>query len=116
MMEFSERHSIIYQTAQTALSQCDESETFILNFKDSSISFRFCEMISFKRKIQNWDIVPMLAVDAPDVEILHLPHCDRVILLSVQDILELKDLFAGAFTMLELNSLIHRQLIRRPAF
>lgn len=104
---------LIFATINTALHQCDESELYELNFNGDSLIFRACELITFKRKIQKIDIASMLLSDAPDVEIVHMPHCDRLFALTIHDILELKELFAGAFTMLELNSMIHRQLVRK---
>ncbi len=108
--------SLVYETTHCGLFQCDQSETFFLQFQESTYTFRVCELISFKRKIQNWDVLPMLSPNAPDVEILHLRHCDRMMVFTLHEILELKELFSGAFTMLELNSLIHKQLIRKPVF
>lgn len=107
------QEGLLFETAHAALIQCDVTERYILHFNQTEVHFRACELITFKRKIQQWDVLPMLASDAPDVEILHLPHCDRIFALTIHDILELKELFAGAFTMLELNSVIHKQLVRR---
>lgn len=55
----------------------------------------------------------MLSTEAPDVEVLYLPHCDRLMVLSIHEILELREVLAGAFTMLELNSVIHREIVRK---
>lgn len=103
----------IYTTSNTSLSQCDASEQYILFFQGNEVRFRACELIAFKRKIQKMDLTALLSSDTPDVEILHLPSCDRIFILTIHDVLELRELFAGAFTMLELNSLIHREIIRK---
>ena len=104
---------LIYETANASLHQCDATEHYILHFGGDRVSFRVCELISFKRKIQKIDLAAMFASDKPDVEIIHMPHCDRIFALTIYNILELKELFAGAFTMLELNSVIHKQLVRK---
>jgi hypothetical protein len=104
---------LLFSTENSTLHQCDETELYILNFNGDAVLFRACELITFKRKIQKIDLAAMFASDTPDIEIVHMPHCDRIFALTIHNILELKDLFAGAFTMLELNSVIHKQLVRR---
>lgn len=110
----SESKQLLFETHHSSLHQCDELERYILDFKGDSIHFRACELITFKRKIQKIDLVALLDSETPDVEIVHMPHCDRIFAFTIEDVLELKELFAGAFTMLELNSMIHRQLVRKP--
>uniref|UniRef100_UPI00404B2B51 hypothetical protein n=1 Tax=Fulvivirga sp. TaxID=1931237 RepID=UPI00404B2B51 len=78
------------------------------------MEFRVCQLIAFKRKIQKIDLAQMFADDTADIEIVYMPHCDRLFALNIHDVLQLKELFAGAFTMLELNSMIHKELVRRP--
>ncbi|MBR09985.1 MAG: hypothetical protein CMP48_20145 [Rickettsiales bacterium] len=104
---------LIYETANASLHQCDATENYILHFGGDTVTFRACELITFKRKIQKIDLATLLSSETPDVEIIHMPHCDRIFALSIHNVLELKDLFGGAFTMLELNSVIHRQLVRK---
>lgn len=103
----------IFNTSNTSLHQCDSSEQYILCFQGSEVKFRACELIAFKRKIQKLDLTTLLSSDAPDIEILHMPSCDRFFVLTIYDVLELRELFAGAFAMLELNSLIHKEIIRK---
>lgn len=104
---------LIYATSNASLYQCDRTEQYLLNFNEDAITFRACELIAFKRKIQKIDLARLLSSDTPDVELVPMPHCDRIFVFTIQDLLELIDLFGGAFTMLELNSVIHKQLVRR---
>lgn len=106
-------HELLFETPNATLHQCDTSELYILAFKGNELLFRPCEFIAFRRKMQQLDILPMLSSDAPDIEIIYMPHCDRVLALSLHEILEIKELFAGAFVMLELNSMIHKEIIRK---
>ncbi len=108
------REDMIFETENGSLSQSDATERFQLAFHQEELSFRVCELITFKRKLQAIDLPAMLMSENQDVEVLHMPHCDRLFVLTIQNILELKELLAGAFAMLELNSVIHRQLVRRP--
>lgn len=107
------KRELLFETANSTLHQCDESELYILNFKGDTMVFRPCELITFKRKVQKIDVAALLSSEGPDIEILHMPHCDRIFALTIHDVLELKELFAGAFTMLELNSMIHKELVRK---
>lgn len=104
---------LLFETAHSTLHQCDEAELYILNFNENVIIFRPCELITFKRKILKIDLVALLASDTPDVEIVHMPHCNRLFAFTIHDLLELKELFGGAFAMLELNSMIHKELVRK---
>ncbi|MEQ9216625.1 MAG: hypothetical protein RLO17_01195 [Cyclobacteriaceae bacterium] len=106
---------VLFQTSNASVSQCDAQGKYILTFAEDQIVFRACELISFRRKIQKIDITQLLASDTPDVEIISMPHCDRLFVFTIQEILELRDLFAGTFAMLELNSLIHKEIIRKGA-
>jgi len=104
---------ILFQTYNTSLVQRDDSEIFTLTFFGQQVEFRFCELLVFKRKIQGIDIVDLLTSDKPDIEIIRLAHCDRFIILPIIQILELQELLFGAFAMLELNSLIHKEIVRK---
>ena len=104
---------LVYETNQASLYQCDNSEQYTLRFNTEILSFGVCQLIAFKRKIQKIDLATMFAEDTADIEILYMPHCDRLFALTIYDVIHLKELFAGAFTMLELNSMIHQQLVRK---
>lgn len=103
----------IFNTSNASLSQCDASEQYVLFFQGTELKLRACELIAFKRKIQKLDLASLLASDTPDIELVYMPACDRFFALTVYEVLELRELFGGAFAMLELNSLIHRELIRK---
>ena len=104
---------LVFETNQASLYQCDSSELYTLRFNSEIVTFRVCQLIAFKRKIQKIDLSQMFADDTADIEIVHMPHCDRLFALTIHDVLHLKELFAGAFAMLELNSVIHKELVRR---
>ena len=104
---------LVFQTKNASLSQCDSSSSYILRFFNEELRFRACEFITFKRKIQKVDLTELLSSSSPDVEVISLPHCDRLMVLSIHEILELREVLGGAFTMLEMNSLIHKELVRK---
>lgn len=104
---------IIYHTTRTSLSQCDQSEKFILKLFNQEISLSVCALIAFKKKVKDVNLAAMFDSNHAGIEIISLAYCDRIFVLTIQEILELRDLFAGSFAMLELNSLIHKAIIRR---
>jgi hypothetical protein len=108
------RNEDLFRTDNAALMQCDRTETFFLSLGGEDIEFRFCDLLAFRKKLLAIDLAELLDSETPDIEIIHLKHCDRVVVLGIKDILDLGELFAGAFTMLELNSLLHRYLYRNP--
>ncbi len=113
MSEIINVPNLLFQTPRMALHQLDEREEFILTFFDEPLTFRACELIAFKKKLKDLDILELLKPESPDVEIIPMPHCDRILVLTLGEILELKELLSGSFSMLELNSLIHREIIRK---
>jgi hypothetical protein len=44
---------------------------------------------------------------------LYLSHQHPILVLSIYEILELREVLSGTFTMLELNSLIHKSIHRK---
>ncbi|TRX48209.1 hypothetical protein FNH22_29590 [Fulvivirga sp. M361] len=104
---------LIFSTDNTHLYQCDTTEQFTLVFFGQKVVFRFCELIVFKSKIRKIDLFNLFNTDVPDIELIHLPHCDRFFALSTLQILELRELFSGSFAMMELNSIIQRRIVRK---
>ncbi len=103
---------LVYQTQNASILQKDDKDCYELQFFRQKLEIRPCELLAFRRKINSIDIVTLLESDGSDVEVIHLPSCNRIFVFTIQEILELKELIHGTFAMLELNSLIHRQLNR----
>ncbi len=104
---------LLYKTVNTSIYQIDHSETFSFNFYGEEIHFKFCELINFRRKIQQIDVVTQLTENYPDIEIIRFHHCDRIVVLRLVQILELQEVLDGAFTMMKLNSVIHKEIRRK---
>ncbi len=111
--ELSQDESLLFLTDNSRLVQSDSKQNFALTICDEVTDLRLCELIAFKRKVEQIDIVALLSDDEPDIEIIHLRQCEKFFFLDVRLVLELKELLAGAFAMLELNSIIHKSIIRR---
>ena len=105
--------SIVFETSVNSVTQCDRSEKFVLHFLAQPIELKLCELIALKRKIENIDLATLVSSQGPDIEVLYLSNQHPLLLLSIYEVLELRDLLTGTFTMLELNSLIHKSIYRK---
>lgn len=112
--ELTSDETLLFLTENTRLVQSDSREKFVFTFCAEQVELRVCELIAFKRKIEQVDIVSLLSDKTPDIEIVHLIQCDKFFVLDIRMVLELKALMAGAFAMLELNSIIHKNIVRQP--
>jgi hypothetical protein len=103
----------VFKTNNLEIFQDTRLGRVILDCYGEEIDFRLCEFFAFKRRLLNVDIVTLLTTDGPDSHVFYLAHCDRFLLLTLHQILEIRELVTGARVMLELNNLIHERLIRR---
>lgn len=105
----------IYKTKSASIRQCERTDSFLLTFDQGEISFKLCDLYTFRKKIMAFDIIDLLESSAPDLEIVHLPHCDRFLALSLLEILEFRELLNGTFDTLALNSVIQK-ILRKSVF
>lgn len=105
----------VYKTDKASITQCDTSESFILTYEHETIEFQLCDLYAFRNKVLKMDMVELLDADSPELEIIHLPHCDRFLLLTVHEILEFRELLNGTFNILSLNSAIQK-ILRKHIF
>ncbi len=110
--ELAEGYELVYASGNSSVFQCDDRDIFLLRFFRQEIELRLCELLAFRRKIRNVNMHDLLSTENADMEIVALPNCDRIFAFTIMDILELRELFDGCLTMLELNSVIHRHLVR----
>ena len=105
----------IFKTRSASIVQCELTDSFLLKSDQGEIAFKLCDLFAFRKKIMSLDIVELLESDAPDTEIIHLPHCDRFLILSVLEILQFRELLNGTFDILALNSSIQK-ILRKNVF
>lgn len=63
----------------------------------------------------NLDLMTLLDSKSPDLEVIHLPNCDRILLLNVHQVLQFRELLNGTFDILALNSSVQK-ILRRNVF
>jgi hypothetical protein len=100
----------VFRHKSLVIDQCDTSELFTMTLGEEKISFRLCDLLSFKKKIFSIDLVQLFDVSYRDVEIIYLPNLDRHLLLSLEDLLSVRELLTGTFAILQLNSQVQRFL------
>ena len=105
----------IYKTKSAQIAQCSHTDSFLLKFDQEEISFKLCDLFTFRKKIMTLDMVELFDSSAPDVEVFHLPHCDRFLVLNIHAILQFRELLNGTFDTLALNSSIQK-ILRKNVF
>lgn len=104
----------IYHTANGKIVQNDKDNRFYLQYKGSEYRMAVCALIAFKSKIDQLDIEEMLLSDASlnSVEVIPLCNKEHLMVLTLDEIIEMKDLIAGTLVMLELNSIVQQRIVR----
>lgn len=106
----------IYRTSDGAVLQCNNKNCFWLEFSGDTTPFRVTDFLQFKRKVDEINIEDIL-IDSSrrsDYTLLMPFRSQRCFVLSVAQLLALKELLQGAMFMLELNSLLKVCLADRP--
>lgn len=103
---------LVFATPNIGIYQNDSRASFILRFHRDEVELKLCTLLAFRRKIMNIDLTEMFMPDNADIEIIEIPQLKRIFVFSLREILELRELFSGTMTMLEMNSIIHEKLVR----
>ena len=114
-MQCAKMQEEIFKTRSASITQCELTDSFLLTFDQEEIQFKLCDLFAFRKRIMSFDILELLESSAPDVEVVHLPHCDRFLLLDLKEILEFRELLNGTFDTLALNSAIQK-ILRKNVF
>lgn len=95
-----------------ATYQSDQDRCFYLHFQGRELALSVCSLIAFKKKVDSVDLVKMLTDEEDYSDVVLLSTCQReaYFLLSIQEIIDLKELLGGTLVMLELNSILHKQI------
>ena len=103
----------IFKTEHISLLSNERSGKITLHFYDEQIDFLICEWFAFQKKIQKIDLQALLDSESADVEILHLLHCDKFLILDIYQVLELLELFEGTQAMIDLDRIIEQKIFKR---
>ncbi len=107
-MEYKVKHlKEVYQNNAGAVFQCDTASCLWLHFQNRWFHLDVRKFYRLSRALVAIDLSALLAAsDTADIEILHLIGTDICLMLTIDEIILLKDLVGGAKVMLELNSII----------
>lgn len=96
----------VFKTEHGAIWQCNHQNCFWLDFNNTRTLFKISDLFAFKKRIDQIDLNRMIEDPSPasDYEIIMPFRTERCFILSVNDILHLRELLSGAKFMIQLNS------------
>lgn len=107
----------VFRTDKGVVYQCDRTNRLILSFWGANTPLSARDFAQFRRIVGTVNIHQMaLSTDAADdIEILTLPRSERCFVLTLCEVIHLRELLNGASLMLELNSLLRERGCCLPA-
>ncbi len=105
----SSAHAVeIFRTERGAVYQCDATQRLILDFWDTHTALSTRDFAQFRRMVNTIDVQQMALStgSAYDVEILTPPRSERCYVLTLCEIIHLRELLNGSQLMLDLNSML----------
>ncbi|MFD2598787.1 hypothetical protein ACFSQ3_07465 [Sphingobacterium corticis] len=104
----------VFDTEHGVVYQCSRQNCYWLEFQGSTTAFKISDLFLFKKRIDSVDIELMLSDSsrANDFEIIMPFRTERCFLLTVSDILNLREILSGTKFMIQLNSEVKRCLRR----
>lgn len=102
----------VYRNGRACIYQDDQRNCFILEYNGYATPLSVSCFFHLKKQFDQVDIAAVVNDPSPEADIIIIaPHsCDRFFALTLPELLEMKDLFAGARAMLELNSILHERI------
>ncbi len=112
--ETSTSYIEVFSTKDGAIYQCDKDKCWYIDFAGKIARFDYRNILKLKKAVYQIDIEDILlnSVEKPDVEIIFICACDHCYVLSLVQVIALKQLLQGTFVMLELNHIIQDRLYR----
>ncbi|MDB5287053.1 MAG: hypothetical protein JWR05_2002 [Mucilaginibacter sp.] len=106
--------SDVFSTKYGAIYQSDAERCWYVDFAGKVAKFDYRCLLKLKKAVYNVDIEAKLlqSTKDPDIEILFICACDHCYILSLLQIIALKDLLEGTFVMLQLNHILQDRLYR----
>jgi hypothetical protein len=106
--------SDVFSTKYGAIYQSDAERCWYVDFAGKVAKFDYRCLLKLKKAVYNVDIEAKLlqSTKDPDIEILFICACDHCYILSLLQIIALKELLEGTFVMLQLNHILQDRLYR----
>jgi|SRR6185312_1152188 len=105
----------VFSTSKGSVYQNDKTRKWEVDFAGKRADFDYRCLLKLRDGIYRIDIEDKLLnhAAAADVEIIFICACDHTYVLSLLEVIALRELLEGTFAMLELNSIIHDALHRQ---
>ncbi|WP_443938625.1 hypothetical protein [Pedobacter sp. MW01-1-1] len=103
----------VFSNAHGSVYQSDKLNCFYVDFGGKFARYSCLSLQKLKKVIEEVDIEYLLLnTQRADFELITFNGCDHIYLLSALEIIALKDLLQGTFTMFKLNHMISDCLYR----
>lgn len=104
----------VFSTIHGAVYQSDSENCWYIDFGGKLARFDYRNLLKLKKVVYNKDIEALLLTNdkTADVQIIFICACDHCYVLSLLELIKMKELLEGTFTMLELNHIIYDKLYR----
>lgn len=103
----------VFSNAQGSIYQSDRLNCFYVDFGGKFARYNCLSLQKLKKVVEQIDIESLLLnTEKADFELITFNGCEHIYLLSALEIVALKDLLQGTFTMFKLNHLINDCLNR----
>ena len=113
-MQISGHFREIYRNENGCVYQCDQKRCFGVDFGGYVTEFKLPCFFALKKLVDTIDLDEMALnpSNASDIEIISPCGSERCYVLTLSQLIEFKELLAGARVMLQLNSILHERLYR----
>ena len=113
-MQVAEQFKEIFRTPNGCVYQSDKKGCFGVDFGGYMTEFKIPCFFALKKMVDRIDLDAMALdpANASDIEIISPCGSERCYVLTLPELLEFKELLAGARVMLQLNSILHERLYR----
>ncbi len=104
----------VFATKKGTIYQSDSEKCWYIDFASKLARFDYRNLLKLKKAVYQIDIEEKLlnGDNSADVEIIFICACDDCYVLTLLELIHLKELLQGTFTMLALNQIIHDRLYR----
>jgi hypothetical protein len=104
----------VFSTNSGAVYQSDAERCWYVDFAGKVAKFDYRCLLKLKKAVYNVDIEAKLLETSkdPDVEIIFICACDHTYILTLLQIISLKEILEGTFVMLQLNQILQDRLYR----
>lgn len=104
----------VFSTSNGAIYQSDSEGCWYIDFNGKLARFDYRNLLKLKKAVYQIDIESLLlnSTNSADLEIIFICACDHCYVLSLLQIIKMKELLQGTFAMLELNHIIYDRLHR----